>query len=536
MGFFKETADASESSPNLHLAVSTDGLIWIPLNQNNYVMKPEMGTRCLRDPFFYRMPDETFTIVSTDNWSCECIHIWSTPDLINFSNERLFRVNTNGMPVWAPEIFYDVSRNQFAIIWSGMSDRNRIYVNYTKDFSSVTTPKVFFDPGYSVNDVHIEVNVDGYNYLYYKNETDFKLYGTRSATLNPGSFDSNTYTTGYEASLDTSHVMSPILIRNNFISDNWWLWGNSLRSQNVESNVWKTNDLSKDSWEVIDNREYTPPLNAKYATIVPVTDEEYDNLISKWGTTSWDILKSYKYPNCYVRHQKLVGKISDMTLDPIEDMQWIIVPGLADSGGISFKAVNMPNYYLRHRNYSMILSEYDTSTSFKSDATFYPKKGFADSSWQSFQSYNYPERYIRLSEDSTLGIDSITNGSSDSEKEGATFKAVYSSVKKMSTGTKPEEKNQKRDKHYTKNLTVYGTESTINLKFEYQPVQKDLFIYLFDLSGNMVATLYKGRMSSNHLTLPLKDKYVAGTYVLYVMSGNVGIMSKRVILGGQVCR
>jgi sucrose-6-phosphate hydrolase SacC (GH32 family) len=221
MGYFKESPNGSANSPNLHLAVSTDGLNWIPLNQNNYVLKPTMGTGYLRDPHFCRKQDGTFVIVATDNWNSEYIHIWDSTDLRTFTNERLVRMNTTGMHAWAPETFYDASRGQYAIVWSGNTDRNRIYVSYTTDFVNVTSPQVFFDPGFSVIDGHMEVGVNGYNYLYYKNETDYKIYGTRSTTLDPGSFNSNTYTTtGYGPTIAGSHIEAPIVMKS--LTSNTW--------------------------------------------------------------------------------------------------------------------------------------------------------------------------------------------------------------------------------------------------------------------------------------------------------------------------
>ncbi|OYP48731.1 alpha-L-arabinofuranosidase, partial [Lachnotalea glycerini] len=148
MGYFKETPNGSGNSPNLYLAVSKDGLNWTPLNQNNYVLKPTEGTGYLRDPFFLRKQDGTFVIVATDNWNSEYIHIWDSANLTDFTNERLVRMNTSGMHAWAPETFYDASKGQYAVIWSGNTDRNRIYVNYTKDFVNFTSPKVYFDPGF----------------------------------------------------------------------------------------------------------------------------------------------------------------------------------------------------------------------------------------------------------------------------------------------------------------------------------------------------------------------------------------------------
>lgn len=426
MGYFKETPKGSDNNPYLHLAVSTDGCNWTPLNQNNAVLKPTMGTKCLRDPFFLRKKDGTFIIVATDNWNSEYIHVWSSTDLRTFTNERLIRMNTTGMHSWAPEVFYDASKGQYAIIWSGNTDRNRIYVSYTTDFVTVTSPQVFFDPGFSVIDGHMELDINGYNYMYYKSEKDAKIYGTRSTSLNPGSFNSNTYTTGYNPPISGSHIEAPIIVRS-FDAKSYWLWGDSYIPVNALLYAWKTNDISTSSWKALSKRDYEVAPNAKHATIAAITATEYNNLIEKWGKPEWTRIKSYNYPYRYIRHSNNVARIDEAPFDPTADMQWKLVPGLADQNAVSFQSVNNPNYYLRHSNSSVVLNQNDNSDLFKQDATFYKTEGFADSSWTSFRSYNFPDKYIRQS-NYVLRIDTISTGSSAADKEDATFRIAYSEV------------------------------------------------------------------------------------------------------------
>ncbi|RDY33310.1 alpha-L-arabinofuranosidase [Lachnotalea glycerini] len=423
MGYFKETPNGSGNSPNLYLAVSKDGLNWTPLNQNNYVLKPTEGTGYLRDPFFLRKQDGTFVIVATDNWNSEYIHIWDSANLTDFTNERLVRMNTSGMHAWAPETFYDASKGQYAVIWSGNTDRNRIYVNYTKDFVNFTSPKVYFDPGFSVIDGHMEVNVNGYNYLYYKSEKDFKLYGTKSTSLESGSFNSNTYTSGYGPNISGSHIEAPIIMKS-LTSNTWWLWGDSYNPVNAVFYAWQTNDLTSNSWTAIDRKDYNAPLNSKHATIAAITLTEYNNLIAKWGAPEWNRLKSYNYPDRYIRHANYTGRIDSAPFDPTSNMQWKIVPGLADSGGVSFQSVDNPSMYLRQSSYNVVLASKDNTTAFKNDATFYMTNGFADSSWTSFQSYTYPGYYIRHS-NYVLKLSQITNSSSVTDKQDSTFKICY---------------------------------------------------------------------------------------------------------------
>lgn len=120
-------------------------------------------------------------------------------------------------------------------------------------------------------------------------------------------------------------------------------------------------------------------------TIKPVV-MTYGGPIQRW--------ESFNFPNYFIRHINGRGRI-DTNVSPIQDSQFIMVPGLANSSAISFQSVNFPNSYLRHRNGEIWLDVNDGSSLFKADATFYKRAGLANSAYVSFESYNFPGRYIR---------------------------------------------------------------------------------------------------------------------------------------------
>ena len=53
---------------------------------------------------------------------------------------------------------------------------------------TATAPVVFFDPGTAVIDSHVITNINGMNYLYYRNDATTGIIGARSTSLQPGSF------------------------------------------------------------------------------------------------------------------------------------------------------------------------------------------------------------------------------------------------------------------------------------------------------------------------------------------------------------
>ncbi|MFF5437953.1 glycoside hydrolase family 43 protein [Streptomyces achromogenes] len=421
MGYFTESPQGLGTDYGLHLAVSTDALNWMPLNQNNPVVTPTEGAGGLRDPFITRKRDGTFVVLATDlkgtdwGYNSQYIHVWDSTDLRAFTGYRRLRLHDMATHSWAPEAFWDQGRGQYALLYSAVnsSGHNVLMVNYTADFRTVSAPQVFFDPGYDVIDGDMAVGVNGVNYLYFKSSSRGGLAGARSTSLNPGSF------VPFGTPVAHGGTEAPTLVRS-LTSGTWFLWGDTYTPNGVLY-AWQTTDLAAGTWTPVDQRLYTHPVNAKHCTIAPITSTEYGNLVARWGTPAWNRLKSYNQPARYVRHADYTARIDTYPFDPYTDSQWKLVPGLADTAGVSFQSVSHPTRYLRHYDYRLRLDVNDGSTAFAQDATFHRVPGLADPSWTSFRSHNNPTRYIRHY-DYALRIDPVTT---TTDRADATFSVGY---------------------------------------------------------------------------------------------------------------
>ena len=425
MGYFTESPNRTANNYGLHLAVSTDSLTWTPLNQNNPVVTPTAGTLGLRDPFIQRKQDGTFVILATDlngtdfTQNNQFIHVWNSVDLRAFTGYRRLRMHTLATHTWAPESFWDAGRGQYGIIYSARNGtRDVIMVNYTTDFVTVSAPQIYFDPGFNVLDATMHSNGTT-NYLYYKNLADGTIRGARSATLNPGSFNGGTYT----GAIGGQGTEAPIVVKA-LDTDRWWLWVDAYAPVNGTFIAFQSTNVNNNAWTSMNRRDYNQPLNAKHATITPITATEMTNLLARWGSPAWNRVKSYNFPERYARHANFVGRIDAYPFDPYPDQQWRIVPGLADPAGVSFQSVNFPTRYLRHANSALVLDVNDNTATFRADATFYRVAGFADAGWSSFRSYNNPTRYLRHY-GFALRIDPISTSSSTLDRQDATFRIVY---------------------------------------------------------------------------------------------------------------
>lgn len=399
MGYFKESLNGSGNVNAVHFAVSNDGLEWTPLNDNNAVLTPTEGTKGIRDPFLHRLNNGTWVVLATDipvggdfvkpNPN---IHVWTSPDLVNWSADRLLNINSAnpGSYTWAPAVHWDASRQAYGITYStvpqGLS-YSVVNVVYTKDFVSVTTPELFHDAGSGIIDSHVVTGVDGQNYLYYKSNATGRLVGTRSSTTNPRSF--REYTPGV---MENRCTEAPTLVKS-LTSNSWRLWGDTF-CPNAKFDLWQ-GDLVSGAWSKVSRADYTAPLNGKHNTVHPVTAADRDRMLARYGGTSWNRLKSYNFPDRYVRHANSAGVISEQPFEPYQDSQWRLRPGLSDPSAVSFESVNFPGRYLRHQGFNVVLAPNDGTAGFAADATFTREAGLANPSWSSFRSVNYPTRYLR---------------------------------------------------------------------------------------------------------------------------------------------
>lgn len=416
MTYFTESPNMVGADYGLHLAVSRDGLNWAPLNQGNPVVTPTAGELGLRDPFILRKQDGTFVVVATDlrgtdfTRTSQFLHVWDSTNLTSFSGYRRIQMHTfTGTHTWAPTAFWDAARGQYGIVYSANRDGDVFMINYTSDFRAVSAPQVFFSPGFGVLDGDIVVD-GGTTYLYYKNLGNGNLFGARSSTGAPNSF--TTYTGGLRQG---NAIEAPLLLRTN--EGGWRLWGDSFSPVNNDYYAWSTTNITSGSWSVMNQRDYTPPLNAKHGSMIGISDAEYNGALSRWGAPNWVRLKSSNFPDRFVRHANNVARLDAYPFDPYQDQLWRMVPGLADAAGVSFQSVNFPDRFLRHFDFAVRLDVNDNTATFRADATFHRVAGLADSAWSSFRSHNFPDRFLRHA-NNLIRIDPM---STTLDRQDATF-------------------------------------------------------------------------------------------------------------------
>jgi beta-xylosidase len=187
--YYLFTSFRGNGESGLHLAISRDGYRWTPLNNNEPFLPPEIGGKLMRDPCIAQGPDGTFHMVWTTSWTTDHGRILgyaSSTNLIHWSPQRAIEVmrdEPTTRNIWAPELFYDSTRQHWLIFWSSTIPgrfpetdhtgddgyNHRIYATTTRDFQTFTPSRLFYDPGFNVIDATL-LRVEDQFHLFIKDE------------------------------------------------------------------------------------------------------------------------------------------------------------------------------------------------------------------------------------------------------------------------------------------------------------------------------------------------------------------------------
>jgi hypothetical protein len=172
-----------EGADGLHVACSSDGLAWTPVNGGRALLVPAVGSGVMRDPALFASKDGVFHLTWTTGWFDRGIGYAQSTDLTHWSEQRFLPVVAHepaAVNCWAPEIFYDDATGDHLVYWSstipgrcpdtdltgdlhdGHRLNHRIYYCRTRDFATFSPAAVLFDCGFNVIDATIFKAEDRY--------------------------------------------------------------------------------------------------------------------------------------------------------------------------------------------------------------------------------------------------------------------------------------------------------------------------------------------------------------------------------------
>ncbi|MBQ6587704.1 MAG: NUDIX domain-containing protein [Butyrivibrio sp.] len=206
---FVHFTSGEKDSESIYFAVSEDGLHFRDIGGKKPIVKTELGSKGIRDPFIvYDENEKKYFIIATDlntsdgdwdraaNRGSRSLFVWESEDLINWTDERLIEVGVEGAGcVWAPEAVYCRERQAWFVFWASNvkeegeeQAKQRIYGSFTKDFREFTPAFKYIERDTNVIDTDI-VWEDGYYYRFSKDETNKVIILEKSKDLVNGPFE-----------------------------------------------------------------------------------------------------------------------------------------------------------------------------------------------------------------------------------------------------------------------------------------------------------------------------------------------------------
>ncbi|GAA4046071.1 family 43 glycosylhydrolase [Streptomyces shaanxiensis] len=305
------TGEGTADGEQIRYALSrgNDPLHWRELNAGKPVLSSTIGEKGLRDPFVIRSPEgDKFYMIATDlrmyrnssgSWDqvqrhgSKSIMVWESTDLVHWTGQRLVKVSPdNAGNTWAPEAYWDDSLGEFVVFWASKlyaaddpdhtgSTYNKMLYATTKDFRTFSEPKVWDDPGYSVIDSTV-VQHKGTYYRYTKDERDPGssspcskfITAEKSTSLTDTSYD-------FVADCIGSGAMErgegPTVFKSN-TEEKWYLFIDEYGGRGYVP--FETTDLDSGKWTP--STDYQLPASPRHGTVIPVTQAEYDRLLSAY--------------------------------------------------------------------------------------------------------------------------------------------------------------------------------------------------------------------------------------------------------------
>lgn len=285
-----------QSQEQIHYALSTDGYTYTPLNNSNPVISSDTIAikKAVRDPHILRGNDgKTFYMVATDMKSSEGwasndgIVLLKSTDLINWTHTAIdfpdtwpSRFDRTALTqVWAPQTIYDPSTGKYMVYYTiGESGQHYIiYYSYANDdFTTLTEPKVLYDHGSNTIDPDIVYANGAYN-LFFKTESNGN--GIQKAT-SPSLL--GTWTANNKDLQQTTVAVEGSGVFKKINSDQWILMYDCYTSGYYQ--FCKSTDLNNFTW--VCNSTTSSDFSPRHGTVIPITSEEAERLVSKWPSTS----------------------------------------------------------------------------------------------------------------------------------------------------------------------------------------------------------------------------------------------------------
>ena len=294
----------SGNAPNqekLFYAVSVDGYNFKTLNGGKAVWSSNVGTKCIRDPYIFKGEDGFYYLLATDmkataGWdSNRNILTAKSSDLVNWKEVTIIPI-ANASPnmkradrAWAPQAIYDPEKKSYMIYFAarvpGIDNRTIMYYAYSKDLKKLDTdPKILIAPKNGNDAIDSDIIFEnGKYYMYYKNETNKRIYLAKADHAN------GPYTEIKQVSEGSRGVEGPNIYKK--IGTNKWLMMSDAYRDRFYV-MQETTDL--ENFKTVDRKAYSFDFTPRHGYVIPITAEQYNALTKNYPSAGLPKLPNNK--------------------------------------------------------------------------------------------------------------------------------------------------------------------------------------------------------------------------------------------------
>ena len=279
----------SPEQERLSYAVSTDGYNFKALNGGRAVWQSSVGTGCLRDPYIFKGEDGLYYMLATDmksslGWnsnrnllsakSTDLVH-WFDETSIEIANK--YSLMQGADRAWAPQAIFDPEKGEYMIYFAARvpnrDSRTIMYYAYSRDMKTLDTePQLLFAPKNGDDAIDSDIiNVGGKYYMYYKNETNKRIY------LATADHASGPYSEIKQVSEGSLGVEGPNIYK--LIGSDKWLmmsdaYGDGYYLMQETTDLVNFNTVSRSSYSF----NFTP----RHGYVIPINADQYTALINAY--------------------------------------------------------------------------------------------------------------------------------------------------------------------------------------------------------------------------------------------------------------
>ena len=301
---FVEDPDGYGEQVYFSLSDGDDPCTWTRLNGGEPVLRSDLGTTGVRDPYLVR-GDGEFFVVATDlriyggddaGWDAwtrrgsRQVVVWRSTDLITWTQPWTVEVAPPqaGM-AWAPEALYDPHRGEFLVFWSSAlydeddpdhsgAAYSRVLAAWTPDFRRIGAPRVLVDRGTDVIDTTILVE-DGLVHRISKQESFAPDSDRIFHEVGPEIFSDGYRTVARRIAADLYDKVEAPLVFKDHHDDVWYLFVDQYSRRPQGYVGLRTTDLAGGRWEPIPPDRFHMPPDTKHGGVLPLRAGEWRRLL-----------------------------------------------------------------------------------------------------------------------------------------------------------------------------------------------------------------------------------------------------------------